>query len=88
MSARERTKQNRIFLHDLATPLSVLDIVMNQLVTLRSKPSTPESLAKHDKLLEQAKNSLAKMKKIHADFRELQSARDHEDREHPEKKAC
>ncbi len=73
MRERERLKKNREFLHSMASPLAIMDIVMSKMISLSKDSLTGESLEKQDKFLKQAKTCLDQMKVIHADFKQLQS---------------
>lgn len=73
MRERERLKKNREFLHSMASPLAIMDIVMSKMISMNKEGPSGESLEKQDKFLKQAKTCLDQMKDIHADFKQLQS---------------
>lgn len=78
----DRNKRNRKFLHDLATPIAILELVVKRMYKIKtgSDKGEGEALESEEKLLLQAQRSLDKIKDLHADFKEIQTQRELEDK--------
>lgn len=79
-----RNKQDRVFLHDIATPLTILKLSISKLSQTLASPDcklTAEERANTDKLIQRALNSVKKIEELHANHRALISVRESEDAE-------
>ncbi len=68
--SHDRNKQDRRFLHDFATPMSVLRLVLLKIGSgIESDGSDPKQVEANLALLDRAQRALETMEKIHADFK-------------------
>ncbi len=77
-----RTKQDRAFLHDLATPMTIFKLTVTKIAQKLTGPESKlsdEDKAFYDKLLQRALNSAKKLEEFHANHRAVLAAREVED---------
>jgi aryl carrier-like protein len=74
-----RNKENRGFLHDIASPMTILGLVLKKLAAPLAAEAKPEDLEHQEQLRARALASVKKMEELHANFKQVLAAREHED---------
>lgn len=82
---RKRNSEDRSFLHALSTPMAILKYSISKLEAesvIAGQARDSEAVLKYELMLSRVKDALAKMERIHGDFkmvvydREIQDGRD------------
>lgn len=72
--ANNKTARERSFLHDIATPMAVIRIVMNRVRSHVETPTEEWDKAKLQEMITKAHEALVKLERIHADHKAVVSA--------------
>jgi len=75
----ERHQQNKTFLHDIATPMSILGLVIKRMINSYPENATEDEKATFAEIAKKAQAALLKMQEIHAEFKVVLSKRESDD---------
>lgn len=68
--------ENRKFLHDIATPISILKLLLKKMAAIADGTCSDEDKGRLPELTERAKKNLETLENIHADFKSQLTLRD------------
>ncbi len=62
-------KQNREFLHDIATPMTIMRLSLKRLEIILEAATTPEDIQKKQEIFKRFSGALEKLEELHANFK-------------------
>ncbi len=76
---KSHNKQNREFLHDIATPMTILRLSLKRLSAIQDGTAPAEDIAKQPEIFKRAMTAMQKLEDLHANFKLVLHARETEE---------